>query len=152
MLNPWQPPEDGIPVRPLEEENGRESEGRGSVQEDEKANRFDDHARGEERSRNEEAEEFDDREQLESGSREPKRLQDPKLPSQEEIRAHELTHLPYRSWCKVCVEAAGPNRRHQQRTTNTNTAIPEFHLDYVYRSDVETASEEDQNKCVPIIV
>jgi len=32
-----------------------------------------------------------------------KRLIDPRLPTEEEVAHHELTHLPYRNWCPVCV-------------------------------------------------
>ena len=30
---------------------------------------------------------------------------DPRLPSEEEVANHELTHLPYRNWCPACVKA-----------------------------------------------
>ena len=36
----------------------------------------------------------------------------PKEPSYEERRVHRLTHLPYRNWCEVCVEARGRNAAH----------------------------------------
>ena len=31
--------------------------------------------------------------------RKPKRMADPRKPSAKEVAEHELTHLPYRSWC-----------------------------------------------------
>ena len=35
-----------------------------------------------------------------------KRLADPKLPSADEVEQHYISgHLPYRSWCPVCVKA-----------------------------------------------
>ena len=37
----------------------------------------------------------------------PKGLPTPVLPTKEEIELHELTHLPYRSWCDVCVRSRG---------------------------------------------
>ena len=36
-----------------------------------------------------------------------KRLIDPRLPTEEEVAHHELTHLPYRNWCPACVKAKG---------------------------------------------
>ena len=39
----------------------------------------------------------------ERGQRKTKRMLDPKLPSQEEVRQHCLTHMPYRNWCAHCV-------------------------------------------------
>ena len=35
--------------------------------------------------------------------REPKKIHDPALPSQAEVDAHMLTHVPFRSWCEHCV-------------------------------------------------
>ena len=36
--------------------------------------------------------------------RRPKRIADPRKPSQAEVEEHELTHLPFRSWCSKCVQ------------------------------------------------
>ena len=38
-------------------------------------------------------------EEVESGSRIPVKMADPKRPSQEEVDQHGLTHLPFRNWC-----------------------------------------------------
>ena len=35
----------------------------------------------------------------------PKGVSIPYTPSQREIEEHELTHIPYRSWCAHCVRA-----------------------------------------------
>ena len=35
------------------------------------------------------------------------RLVDPRLPTEEEVETHRLTHLPYRNWCSECVKANG---------------------------------------------
>ena len=47
-------------------------------------------------------------EEDERGLRRVVKLQDPRKPSEEEVKEHELTHLPFRSWCKHCV--AGKSR------------------------------------------
>ena len=39
----------------------------------------------------------------------PKELKTPGEPSISERRQHELTHLPYRDWCPLCVKAKGPH-------------------------------------------
>ena len=40
----------------------------------------------------------------ELGLRNPRKLQDPKLPSKKEVEEHNLSgHMPYRSWCTFCV-------------------------------------------------
>ena len=35
-------------------------------------------------------------------------------PSAAEIREHERTHLPYRSWCRFCIAARAPGRHHRR--------------------------------------
>ena len=50
------------------------------------------------------------------GTRNPRRMLDPKLPSQREVDEHNLTHLPYRNWCKHCVFGKGRHAPHFKRT------------------------------------
>ena len=35
-------------------------------------------------------------------------------PIQKEVVEHECSHLPYRSWCKICVKAKGKDMGHQR--------------------------------------
>ena len=42
----------------------------------------------------------------------PKKLLDPRLPSQDEVDRHNLTHLPYRNWCPICIQARGKEMDH----------------------------------------
>ena len=35
---------------------------------------------------------------------------DPQQPTEQDIKEHNVTHLPHRSWCPVCVKAR--TRRH----------------------------------------
>ena len=39
---------------------------------------------------------------------------DPRQPSEEERRTHNLTHLPYRNWCERCVKGRGREADHKQ--------------------------------------
>ena len=39
----------------------------------------------------------------------------PRLPSRQEVQEHELTHIPYRSWCAHCVRGAGRSDAHRRR-------------------------------------
>ena len=43
----------------------------------------------------------------ESEVRQPKIIRDPRAPTEHERRAHRVSHLPYRSWCKICVQGRG---------------------------------------------
>ena len=36
----------------------------------------------------------------EAGKRSILKMMDPKLPSKVEVEAHEMTHLPFRNWCR----------------------------------------------------
>ena len=41
-----------------------------------------------------------------------KRLIGPRLPTEEEVERHKLTHLPCRNWCPECVTAKGQDLDH----------------------------------------
>ena len=38
----------------------------------------------------------------------------PVLPSEAEVEQHDLTHLPFRSWCRHCVRAKGKESPHHE--------------------------------------
>ena len=42
-------------------------------------------------------------------------LPQPRLPSREEVQEHELTHIPYRSWCVHRVRGAGRSDAQRRR-------------------------------------
>ena len=42
------------------------------------------------------------------------KMLDPRQPSEEERRTHNLTHLPYRNWCERCVKGRGREADHKQ--------------------------------------
>ena len=66
-----------------------------------------------------------------AGARLPKKISDPRLPSKEEVDQHNLTHLPYRSWCVHCVRGRGESTPHR-RSERDEGAIPEVHMDYCF--------------------
>eukprot|EP00971_Amphidinium_carterae_P103248 2043633-Amphidinium_carterae.1 len=37
----------------------------------------------------------------------PKQLRQPPQPTKQEQEQHRITHMPYRSWCPICVKAKG---------------------------------------------
>ena len=57
--------------------------------------------------------EQEDEEDGEEG-RKGKGLPSPPIVSRKEREEHELTHLPYRSWCPQCVRARGRNQPHSK--------------------------------------
>ena len=69
----------------------------------------------------------------EFGMRNPRKLQDPRLPSRKEIDDHQLAaHLPYRSWCAFCVMGKGKAAPHFAQSRPDG--LPELHLDYCFMS------------------
>ena len=67
------------------------------------------------------------------GTRNPRRVLDPKLPSQREVDEHNLTHLPDRNWCKHCVFGKGRHAPHYKRTEREDS-LAEIHFDYCFMS------------------
>ena len=49
-----------------------------------------------------------------AGAIPPRELPSPKTPSEAERRRHELTHLPYASWCPFCVAGKRANSHHRR--------------------------------------
>ena len=67
----------------------------------------------------------------ESSARRPKGLPAPGEPTLTERREHELTHLPFRSWCPTCVRAK--SKQNHSRTLKTKQ--PVIQLDYAFLGD-----------------
>ena len=67
----------------------------------------------------------------ESSARRPKGLPAPAEPTLTERREHELTHLPFRSWCPTCVRAK--SKQNHSRTLKTKQ--PVIQLDYAFLGD-----------------
>ena len=67
-----------------------------------------------------------------------KPLRSPTAPTPAERAAHELTHLPYRSWCDDCVAGRRDNPPHHAVKYKENN-VAEVMLDYCFvRRDDET--------------
>ena len=59
-----------------------------------------------------------------------RKMNDPKKPSAEEVEMHNLTHLPYRNWCSVCVQGRGKEMGHT--SGKQERGLPELHFDYMF--------------------
>ena len=69
---------------------------------------------------------------LEEEVRPAKGMISPAAPTQDEIDHHNITHLPYRSWCPACVEAFAREWAH--KTRDEPRLIPLVSCDYLYIS------------------
>ena len=64
-----------------------------------------------------------------------RRIANPKLPSAEEVELHAaMGHLPYRSWCPICIKAQGRDDDHP-RDDDKERLLPEYCWDYCFPGD-----------------
>jgi hypothetical protein len=73
----------------------------------------------------------DDEQKIEE-ARKPKMRKSPEETTRREREEHELTHLPFRSWCPCCVAATAKHWPHKRRSERDEDeeAIPPVHMDY----------------------
>ena len=58
----------------------------------------------------------------------------PRVPSAEEVRLHELTHLPFWSWCEHCLscKSRGDNQTLLEDPSEGRRSVPTIELDYCF--------------------
>ena len=76
----------------------------------------------------------------EAGKRDTIRVATPYKPTRDEVEDHNLTHLPYRSWCRHCIRGRGKETSHQQQDGEDRT-VPEFHMDFCFPGYEESSTE-----------
>ena len=62
-----------------------------------------------------------------------RKMLDPRLPSEDEVRDHYRFHIPYRNWCPICVQAKGRDTDHA--TSTRDRTVSEYCLDYCFPGD-----------------
>ena len=72
----------------------------------------------------------------ESAGREVKKMNSPMKPSREEVETHNLTHLPYRNWCRHCVRGRGKEASHKVGSGEVGD-YPEFYFDWCFPGEEE---------------
>ena len=76
----------------------------------------------------------------------PEQLPVPQSPTQAEWIEHQVTHIPYKAWCPICVKNAAMNNPHKTVYHSRNVAM--FCMDYMFMN--EKPNEED--RMYPILV
>ncbi len=56
-------------------------------------------------------------------------------PTAAEIRAHRVSHLPFRDWCPECVAGRAKDWPHRQQKETEELTIPEINMDYCFIRD-----------------
>ena len=73
-------------------------------------------------------------------------LKDPGSPTQEEVDRHYVTHMPFRSWCPVCVQGKARENPHYRKVGKTTSDKPTIGLDY--KSFGESINEDDKRTAI----
>ena len=73
-----------------------------------------------------------------------KALPQPNVPSKEEYDRHQLTHIPYRSWCPHCIRGRGKNAAHQKLDKEIERAVPRLCVDYAFLGQRATQYKDGQ--------
>ena len=71
------------------------------------------------------------------GFRQGRGIPEPLEPSPADVARHNLTHLPYRTWCPHCVAARRANSAHVAGTS-ADRSVPLLVLDYCFVRDSES--------------
>ena len=72
-----------------------------------------------------------------------KPMRDPGAPTQAEIDAHNVTHLPFRAWCPACVAGKSRDRPHRKAEVDESKGVPQIVFDYCFMAgegDEETVA------------
>ena len=62
----------------------------------------------------------------------PKIIRGPGAPTEHERRAHRVSHLPCRSWCKTCVLGRGRELPHSTRDRGEELGAPLLGVDFFF--------------------
>ena len=73
----------------------------------------------------------------EHGLVQPRMLPDPGAPSRQEVLEHELTHLPFRTWCPHCVAARAKSMKHLIDRFKSEGSIPVVGIDYAFMTKTD---------------
>ena len=76
----------------------------------------------------------------------------PPVPSAVEVEEHEITHYPYRAWCRFCVAASGRRDQHDRsRQSMQDDGVALIAIDYAYFTDGAWEATE-MERATPILV
>ena len=64
-------------------------------------------------------------------AREPRPKRIPPSAAQAEYNKHQLTHLPFRSWCEHCVRGQAADDAHRARR-DADSGDPRWRVDYLF--------------------
>ena len=74
------------------------------------------------------------RKDAQADKRTVQKMNDPRRPTQAEIDEHDMTHIPYRNWCSICVRCRGKDLDHR-RAVEEERGVSEYAFDYCFPGD-----------------
>ena len=99
--------------------------------------------------RDAEPEEKDD---VQTGERKCHKVLDPLEPTTQELADHQLTHLPFRNWCRFCCRGRGMEMPHK-KTEGGGKKLPELHFDVCFMGDEgEKGVKAEVGDTLPMLV
>ena len=89
-----------------------------------------------------------------------RRVSQPRTPTEQERREHELTHCPYRCWCEHCVRGQGAEYGHSTVVgPAAEEEVPRVIVDYCFltdnanrRADAGAAADDDENSLTALVM
>ena len=74
-------------------------------------------------------------------------MKSPKSPSQAEIDEHNVSHCPFRSWCKWCVFGQSVAKGHfKKKESESENEVPTVSLYYMFMKERQEENEEDEGE------
>ena len=108
-----------------------------------------------EESREEREEEIEESESQAQEGRTIRVMKNPKEPTQAEVDQHNVSHCPFRSWCKVCVMGQSVTKGHFKRREDEESQVPTVSLDYMFMTEGSEQEKEEKGGMesgMPILV
>jgi hypothetical protein len=92
----------------------------------------------------------EEQEEGEFGKRVCRKVLSPTEPSPQEVAEHQLTHLPFRNWCRHCCRGRGVEISHK-KSEGSEKRLPELHFDFCFLGD-EKGAKPEVGETLPVLV
>ncbi len=81
-------------------------------------------------------------------------VRDPGQPSKAEREQHELTHIPFRSWCHHCVRGRGKTMPHMYKGTKLDEEdeLPTISMDYCFQKKGDHEQDEHMKMITTLVM
>ena len=82
-----------------------------------------------------------------------KSLASPSQPTEKMLEDHNVSHIPFRSWCVSCVRGRGKSCKHMAQGNHLDEAVPTISMDYgFFGRSGETRSDSLADSECPVVI